>query len=122
LVLLALPDDDDAVHGDRVEHEPHRVDGGLVCRRLVPAAHPPGRGERRRLGHANDLEREVPVRPVVKVTGHRSTSRMQLGSAASNTTRRMAEWYGRSSPCSWARRATARADSTPSTAIPRPSM
>ena len=38
LVLLALADDDDAVHRDGVEHEAHRVDGGLVGGVLVAAA------------------------------------------------------------------------------------
>ena len=41
LVLLALADDDDAVHGDRVEHVAHGVDGGLVGGLLVAAADEP---------------------------------------------------------------------------------
>ena len=61
LVLLALADDDDAVHRDRVEHEAHRVDGGLVGGDLVAAADPAGGGERGGLGDAHELEREVAV-------------------------------------------------------------
>ena len=62
LVLLALADHDDAVHRDRVEHEAHRVDGGLVGGDLVAAADPAGGGQRRRLGDADQLQREVAVR------------------------------------------------------------
>ena len=61
LVLLALADHDDAVHRDRVEHEAHRVDGGAVGGDLVAAADPAGGGERRRLGDADQLQREVAV-------------------------------------------------------------
>ena len=43
-VLLALADDDDAVHRDAVEHEPHGIDRGAVGGVLVAPAHPaPGR-------------------------------------------------------------------------------
>src|SRR6202042_1026189 len=62
LVLLALADHDHAVHRHRVEHVAHRVDRGLVGALLVAAADHPGRRERGRLGHADQLEREVPVR------------------------------------------------------------
>ena len=61
LVLLALADDDGAVHRDGVEEQPHRVDGGLVGRLLVAAPDPARGGERRGLGHAHELEREVAV-------------------------------------------------------------
>ena len=61
LVLLALADDDDAVHRDRVEHRAHRVDGGLVGGDLVAAADPAAGAHRRGLGHAHELEREVAV-------------------------------------------------------------
>ena len=61
LVLLALADHDDAVHRDRVEDEAHRVDGGLVGGDLVAAPDPAGGGERRRLGDADELQREVAV-------------------------------------------------------------
>jgi hypothetical protein len=36
LVLLALADDHDAVHLDRVQDDAHRVDRGLVGGDLVP--------------------------------------------------------------------------------------
>ena len=61
LVLLALADHDEAVHRDRVEHEAHRVDGGLVGGLLVAAADQPGGGERRGLGDAHQLEGEVAI-------------------------------------------------------------
>ncbi len=61
LVLLALADDDDAAHRDRVQHQPHRVDRCLVGGDLV-ASTDPARCERgRRLRDADELEREVPV-------------------------------------------------------------
>ena len=62
LVLLALADHDDAVHRDRVEHQPHRVDGGAVGALLLAAADPAAGGERPRLGHPDELEREVAIR------------------------------------------------------------
>src|SRR5205823_3453991 len=105
-------------HG--VEHQSHRVDGGLVRGYLVAAADPSGRRQRGGLRDPDDLECEVPVGSLVG--GHSNTSRMWLGSAASKTTRWTAEWYGRSSPCSSARRRTSRAESTPSTVIPLRSM
>ena len=61
LVLLALADDDDAVHRHALQDDPHGVDGRLVRPFLVPAAHPAPRGERRGLGHADKLHGEVPV-------------------------------------------------------------
>ena len=61
LVLLALADHDDAVHRDRVDQQPHRVDGGAVGRLLVAAADPARGGQRGGLGHADELEREVAV-------------------------------------------------------------
>ena len=65
LVLLALADHDGAVHLHAVEHEPHRVDRGLVGALLVAHADEPRRGERRGLGRAHELEGQVAVRPVV---------------------------------------------------------
>ena len=61
LVLLALADDDDAAHGDGVEHRAHRVDRRLVGGVLVAAADPAPAAERGRLGHADELEGEVPI-------------------------------------------------------------
>mmetsp|Transcript_13984 Transcript_13984/g.58393 ORF Transcript_13984/g.58393 Transcript_13984/m.58393 type:complete len:401 (+) Transcript_13984:115-1317(+) len=59
LVLLALADDDLAVHDDRVEHEPHGIHRRLVRRALVAEAHPLRAVQRGRLRHAHELEREV---------------------------------------------------------------
>ena len=64
LVLLPLADHDDPVHRDRVEHGPHRIDRGLIGGDLVAAAHPAPGGHRRRLGHTDELEREVAVRGI----------------------------------------------------------
>jgi len=61
LVLLPLADDDDALHGDGVEHRAHGVDGRLVGGLLVAAPDPARAAERGGLGHADELEREVPV-------------------------------------------------------------
>ena len=61
LVLLALADHDDAVHGDGVEHRAHGVDGGLVGGDLVAAPDPARRGQRGRLGHTDELEGEVAI-------------------------------------------------------------
>src|SRR5215216_6351070 len=61
LVLLALTDDDDTVHGDVVEHEPHGIHGGLIGRLLVAPTHPAPGGEGGRLGHAGQLHGEVAV-------------------------------------------------------------
>ena len=46
---------------DGVEDEAHGVDGRLVGGLLVPHADEAGGGERRRLGHADELEGEVAV-------------------------------------------------------------
>ena len=62
LVLLALADDDDAVHADRAQHGVHAVHGGLVGGDLVALADPARGLQRGGLGHAHELEREVAVR------------------------------------------------------------
>ena len=62
LVLLALADHHDAVHRHRVEHVAHRVDGRLVGSLLVAATDHPRRRQRRRLGHADEFERQVSIR------------------------------------------------------------
>ena len=85
LVLLALPDHHHAVHGHRVQHEPHRVDGRTVGGVLVTAPDPPRRGQGRGLRHAHDLEGKVAVGTFL--AAHNSTSRISLGSAFSNSTR-----------------------------------
>jgi hypothetical protein len=59
-----------APHRDRVEHEAHRVDGRSVGGDLVAAADPAGGGERRRLSHADQLQREVAVGLCLGGLGH----------------------------------------------------
>ncbi len=81
LVLLALADDDDAAHGDRVEHEAHGVDRCLIRRDLVPAPDPARRERCGRLRDANQLEREIPVRYLAHVV------RSYIRSGASTPTR-----------------------------------
>ena len=85
LVLLALADDDDAVHRDRVDHETHRVHGRLIGGDLVASTDPASGGERRGFGHASELHREVAVG--TDPVRHRSTSRTSRGRAPSNSTR-----------------------------------
>ena len=62
LVLLAFADHDDAVHPNRVEHEPHRVDRRRVGLLLLAPPDPAGGRERRGLGDADQLEREISIR------------------------------------------------------------
>ena len=61
LVHLALADHHGAVDRDAVERLAHRLDRGAVGLVLAAEAHPAGRRQRRRLGHAHQLEREVAV-------------------------------------------------------------
>ena len=70
LVLLALADDDDAVHVDRVEDGVHAVDGRLVGGFLVAAADVARGGQRGRLGDAHELEREVAIGDVARWHQH----------------------------------------------------
>ena len=75
-VLLALADDDDAIHLDGVQDEAHRIDRCLIGRDLLAAAHPPTGRQRRGLGHAHQVEgkvsigqlshRESPLIPIVR--------------------------------------------------------
>ncbi len=81
LVLLALADHDDATHRDRVEHEPHGVDRGLVGRDLVAASDPPRRERGGRLRDADELERQVPAEHLAHV------GRSYIRSGASTPTR-----------------------------------
>src|SRR5207342_609339 len=94
LVLLALADDDDAAHRDRVEHEAHRVDRSLVGSDLVPAPDPTGRERRGRLRDANELERKVPIR---NLRAH--VIRSYIRSGAETPTR----WRQRAMTCCTAR-------------------
>ena len=61
-VLLALADDDHAVHRHAAEHDAHGVDRRAVGALLVAAAHPAGRRHGRRLGHPDQLQGQVAVR------------------------------------------------------------
>ena len=60
-VLLALADDDDALHRHRVEDDAHGVDRGTVGAVLVALAQPAPGGQRRGLGDADELHRQVAV-------------------------------------------------------------
>ena len=61
LVLLALADDDDAVHVHHVEEQPHGVDGRLVGGVLVAPAHPARGRQRGRLGGPDQVESQVRI-------------------------------------------------------------
>ncbi len=61
-VLLALTDDDHAVHLDGVDHGTHSVHGGTVTLVLHAASDPLTGRECGGLGHADQLHREVAVR------------------------------------------------------------
>ena len=61
-VLLALADDDDAVHRHGGQHGAHGLDGGAVGAVLVAPAHPARAGERGGLGDPHQLEGEVAIR------------------------------------------------------------
>ena len=75
LVLLALADDDDAVHRHGVEHDPHGVDRGAVGTVLVAPAHPPAGGQGGGLRGAHQLQREVPVGALLLGHGGERTGR-----------------------------------------------
>src|ERR671911_469565 len=61
VVLLALADHHHPVHGDLAQHRAHGVHGRLVDLLLVAAAQVPGPADGRRLGRADQLERQVAV-------------------------------------------------------------
>jgi hypothetical protein len=61
VVLLALADDDHALHRHRADELAHRVDGGPVAAVLVAAADPAAGGHGGRLGHPDELQCEVAV-------------------------------------------------------------
>ena len=60
-VLLALADDDDAVHRDGGDEGPHGPDGGAVRAVLVAAADPAAGGHGGGLGDPDELQGEVAV-------------------------------------------------------------
>src|SRR5439155_11091509 len=130
LVLLALPDHHDPVHGDRAEHQAHGVDRCLVRRLLVPPTHPPAGPQGGRLGHPHQLQREVAVRSrgrgipdgarFAHVSHHPFMHSRMLGPGApSKSIASSCPCNGRLRPCSRDSRRTSRAASTPSTVIPR---
>jgi hypothetical protein len=71
LVLLALADDDDAIHRHAMKDHPHGIHSGAVRALLVPATHPAACSESRSLGHSHQFHREVPVR-FLTLGAHRS--------------------------------------------------
>ena len=91
VVLLALADDDDALHAHRADQRAHRVDRGAVAAVLVAAADPPARGHRGRLGDPHQLEGQVAVR------------RRPVGpeAAARGARRKRAVWTGQRHGTSW---------------------
>ena len=38
-IFFAFADHDDAIHLDRVQHQAHTIDRGLICGILIPTAH-----------------------------------------------------------------------------------
>jgi hypothetical protein len=44
-----------------IERLAHSLDGGSICLVLLAMPHPPGRCDRRRLGYADQFERQVAV-------------------------------------------------------------
>ena len=61
VVLLALADDDDPVHGHAGEHRPHRLDCGGVGSDLVASSHPTAGGHGGGLGRAHQVHGEVAI-------------------------------------------------------------
>jgi len=61
LSFSALADDNGALHVDRAEGAPHGVDGTPIGGQLVTPALERGRGQRRRLGDAEQLEGQVAI-------------------------------------------------------------
>ena len=66
LVLLALADDDDAVHRDRAEHDAHGVDGRIVGARSCRPCPTSARRHRGCLGDADQVQGEVAVRRLLR--------------------------------------------------------
>ena len=61
LVALAFADDHGAAQVHEAERLAHRLGGRLIGPVAIAAPHEPRRGQRRRLGHANDLQCQVSV-------------------------------------------------------------
>src|SRR5262249_49808757 len=62
VVLLTLPDHDDATHRYRIDKSAHRVDRGAVAALLVAASDPTAGGHRGRFGDPYQVKGEVTVR------------------------------------------------------------
>ena len=62
VVLLALTDDDGAVHGDASDESPHRCHGSAISLVLVATTDKSRCGHGCSLGHPNEFEREVALR------------------------------------------------------------
>jgi hypothetical protein len=62
-ILLALANDDDAVHLHRVENEAHRIHGGLIRGVFISAADESAGCQRGRLSHTNQIKRKIASRP-----------------------------------------------------------
>ena len=61
VIFLTLTDHHDALHPDRRDQDAHGVDGGAVGAVLVTTTDPASGRHRRGLGHADELESQVPV-------------------------------------------------------------
>jgi hypothetical protein len=61
-VLLALANDDDAIHLDRIEHQAHGVHGGLVAAFFIAPPHKAPGGQSGGLGHTDQLQCQIAVR------------------------------------------------------------
>ena len=119
VVLLALADDDDAVHRHRGDQGAHRLDGCPVGAVLVAAADPAPAGHGRGLGDPHQLECEVAVRGFA--THLERAGRLFFGHAEDPFTRLrvMARLY-RGRP-GWCRAGAVRDDGGVSTTPPRSS-
>ena len=107
LVLLALADDDDALHAHRADQRAHGVDRRAVAAVLVAAAHPAAGGHGGRLGHPDQLEGQVAVgrravgagmRGRVVPTGAGSRDRAATRDLLSRAARRLGGQRGASCP------------------------
>ena len=79
LVLLALANDHDAVHGNTAEHETHRVDGGSVGTEFVAPTGPTRRRDRRCFGDSNQFESDIAIWPAGWLHEDKSTRRVRRG-------------------------------------------
>ena len=116
LIPLALADHDDAVDRERIQRLAHGVDRGLVRGFLVAASHQPGCRQRRRLRHANRLQRQVAfqhvpfchVRHFSFAVDQESSMRIRQGSSSTvpSPPIRTSARFSAASPVSWVVRTT----------------